>query len=89
MRHALSLFAVIIGLLCVGAPAHSQESDVRTEVAQAQKRASTGPNAAVPMPLDARLVTFNFDRDYDYPVLMRPFTMVHLEFAPGETLKGY
>lgn len=89
MRLALPLIAAVVSLLCASAPAHSQESDVRTEVAQAQKRASTGPNAAVPMPLDARLVTFNFDRDYDYPVLMRPFTMVHLEFAPGESLKGY
>lgn len=89
MRLALPLFAMVVSLLCASAPAHSQESDVRTEVAQAQKRASTGPNAAVPMPLDARLVTFNFDRDYDYPVLMRPFTMVHLEFAPGESIKGY
>lgn len=89
MRQAISLLAAVIAVLCVGVPAHAQESDVRAEVAQAQKRAGTGPNAAVPMPLDARLVTFNFDRDYDYPVLMRPFTMVHLEFAAGETLKGY
>ena len=88
MRRVTCILTAVVCLLCSGTIA-AQESDVRAEVALAQKRANAGPNAAVPMPLDARLVTFNFDRDYDYPVLMRPFTMVHLEFAPGETLKGY
>lgn len=64
------------------------QDSIQREIAQVQRRAQQGPLPAIPMPLNAQMVTFAFDKDYDYPILTRPWTMVHVEFARGETILG-
>lgn len=64
------------------------QDSIQREIAQVQRRAQKGPLPAIPMPLNAQMVTFAFDKDYDYPILTRPWTMVHVEFARDEIIQG-
>lgn len=64
------------------------QDSIQREIAQVQRRAQQGPLPAIPMPLNAQMVTFAFDKDYDYPILTRPWTMVHVEFARDEIIQG-
>lgn len=69
-------------------PVSDPINSITREIAAVQKRAKEGPLPAVPMPLNAQMVTFTFDNDYDYPILTRPWTMVHLEFGRDEIIQG-
>ncbi|WP_454688249.1 TrbG/VirB9 family P-type conjugative transfer protein [Achromobacter aloeverae] len=88
----------VVATLFTPAPAHAASkatpvdssqgsSPVEQQIAQVQRQAAAGPNAAIPMPLDARLVTYSYDPDYEYPILIRPYTAVNIDFG-SEQITG-